>query len=174
MQDQFLPLTRDNYQQYKTLGDKTLVQLSEPMLHWQYNEQSLSVATIIKHLHGNMLSRFTDFLSSDGEKEWRQRDEEFIAEKECREIIVKQWEEGWAVLFRALEPLTENNLQKTVLIRNEPHTVMSALCRQLTHYVSHIGQIIVIAKMCLGKGWQTLFIARGGSKDFNARMFAKK
>ncbi len=173
MQDQFLFLVRAQFRQYKILGDKTLVQLSEPMLRWQYNEESLSIATIIKHLHGNMLSRFTDFLTSDGEKEWRQRDEEFIAGFEVKEKIVQQWEDGWVVLFMALDPLTENDLQKTVLIRNEPHTVMSALCRQLTHYISHIGQIIVIAKMCLGKDWQTLSIVPGGSKDFNAKMSAK-
>ncbi len=150
------------------------MQLTEPMLHWQYNEQSLSIATIVKHLHGNMLSRFTDFLTTDGEKEWRQRDEEFIADRSSRIKILQQWEEGWTILFKALETLKENDLQKTVFIRNEPHTVMSAICRQLTHYVSHIGQIIFIAKMCLGKEWQTLSIAPGRSKDFNAVMFAKK
>ncbi|MBK7009845.1 MAG: DUF1572 family protein [Saprospiraceae bacterium] len=161
------------YHYYKSLGDKTLERLTDEELNWQYNKESNSVAIIVKHMWGNMLSRWTDFLSSDGEKEWRDRDGEFDTGHLTKEKIMEMWEEGWACVFKALEPLSDTDMQKIVYIRNEGHTVEEAIQRQLAHYAYHVGQIVFVGKMIKDTDWASLSIARNKSKDFNEGKFAR-
>lgn len=157
---------------YKMLGEKAMAQVSEEALFWHYNEESNSIAIMVQHLHGNMLSRWTDFLTTDGEKVWRQRDQEFTAVVQTREAVMVLWEAGWKVFQEALEGLTEEDLTRMIYIRNQGHTVMDAINRQLAHYPYHIGQIVFIAKMCAGT-WSTLSIAKGQSGAYNANKFAQ-
>lgn len=141
-------------------------------LFWHPHEESNSIAVIVKHLWGNMLSRWTDFLHSDGEKKWRNRDEEFVGDLQSREEIMQKWEEGWACLFNALEGLTEEDREKIVYIRNQGHTVTEAILRQLAHYASHIGQIVFLGKLLVGHQWESLSIPRNKSAGYNAEKFA--
>lgn len=152
---------------YKKLGDKAFDQLSEADFHYRPNEVSNSIATIIQHMAGNMLSRWTNFLTEDGEKEWRQRDEEFAIHNYSKQELLALWEKGWTCFLQALESLTENDLLKTVTIRHEPLTVIDAINRQLAHYPHHVGQILYVAKMIKGAGWQYLSIAPGQSEAYN-------
>lgn len=145
---------------YKSLGENTFAQLCDEELFWQYNEDSNSIAVIVKHLWGNMLSRWTDFLISDGEKEWRKRDEEFINDIKDKKELISKWDSGWRCLFNSLNELDEKDLNKTVYIRNKKHTVVEALNRQLTHYAYHIGQIVFIGKMLKGNVWKSLSIPK--------------
>ena len=156
--------------QYKSLGEKAIEQIPDEKIFWQYNPETNSIAIIVKHLAGNMLSRFTDFLTSDGEKKWRNRDDEFENEVLTREKLLKLWDEGWKCVFNALNRLSNEDLRKKVFIRNEEHTVVDAINRQLAHYASHIGQIIFIGKMVAGSDWQTLSIPKNTSRQFNVRM----
>ena len=160
------------YLYYKSLGDKTLERLTDEQLNWQYNDDSNSVAIIVKHMWGNMLSRWTDFLTSDGEKEGRDRDGEFDPGHLTKEKILEKWDEGWACVFKALEPLTDGDMQKIVYIRNEVHTVEEAVQRQLAHYAYHVGQMVFLGKMIKGSAWSSLSIARNKSKEFNEGKFA--
>jgi len=146
MNDSYLDSARKQFQYYKMLGDKTFAQVSDQDLFWQYNDDSNSIATIVKHLWGNMLSRWTDFLTSDGEKPWRERDAEFENDWTTREQVIDRWNEGWNCLFQALNTLTPDDLQKEIFIRNQGHTVMEAINRQLAHYPYHVGQIVFIGK----------------------------
>ena len=157
---------------YKMLGEKTFDQLTDEQLFWRHNDESNSIATIVKHLWGNMLSRWTDFLTTDGEKKWRKRDAEFENAISDKTQVLKLWNEGWNVCLTTLRSLTADDLDKTVYIRNQGHTVMDAINRQLAHYPYHIGQIVHIGKMCAGK-WTSLSIPRGNSRQFNAAKFAK-
>jgi len=163
----YIPSAINQFTQYKTLAEKTIIQVPDEKINWQYNPETNSIAIIVKHLSGNMLSRFTDFLSSDGEKKWRNRDGEFENEILSRDQLMVVWDKGWNCLFSVLNVLTENDLTKKVLIRNEEHTVMEAINRQLTHYASHIGQIIYIGKMVCNADWKTLSIPRNASAEFN-------
>jgi len=158
---------------YKEIGDKTLVQLSEEEMFWQYNEESNSVAIIIKHIAGNMLSRWTNFLSEDGEKNWRNRDLEFDNSFESKTEVLEYWEKGWECLFSALSQITDENINSTIYIRGEAHSVLDAVLRQLAHYPYHVGQIIYVGKMMKNTDWQTLSIARNKSADFNQQMKSK-
>lgn len=158
---------------YKSLGEKTFAQVTDEQLFWQYNEESNSIAIIVKHLWGNMLSRWTDFLTTDGEKEWRQRDAEFENDINTRQALLDKWNEGWVCLLNTLDSLTEDDLQKTVYIRNQAHTVTAAINRQLAHYPYHIGQIVFIGKMATGGQWTSLSIPKGGSQQFNQQKFAQ-
>lgn len=148
-----------------------MAQIPEEKLFWQINEESNSIGSITKHLWGNMRSRFTDFLTSDGEKSWRNREAEFDNDRESREQLMNRWNEGWDCLFHALEPLQEEDLYTTVYIRNEKHTVMEAINRQLTHYAYHVGQIVFLGKIITGPDWKSLSIPRGLSDRFNAEKF---
>ena len=159
---------------YRMLGEKAMAQVADEVLFWQYNAESNSIAVIVSHLAGNMLSRFTDFLHSDGEKPWRNRDAEFEVRTSNREELMKQWNAGWECLQRALESLTEADLERMVYIRNDGHTVAEAINRQLAHYPYHIGQIVFIAKMAANDNWETLSIARNRSNDYNARKFSQE
>jgi hypothetical protein len=169
----YLTSTRKQFEYYKMLGEKTFAQLTDEQLFWQYNEESNSIAMIVKHLWGNMLSRWTDFLTSDGEKEWRQRDAEFENDIVGREELINKWNEGWRCLFSALDSLTPDDLSKEIYIRNEGHSVVEAINRQLAHYPYHVGQIVFIGKMACDTSWTSLTIPRGNSKAFNQDMFAK-
>lgn len=131
---------QEQFKYYKNLGEKTFNQLPDEALFWQYNKMSNSIAIIVKHLWGNMLSRWTDFLTSDGEKQWRKRDEEFENGLKDRKELLAKWEEGWACLFESLNTLSKDDLSKTIYILNKKHTVTEAINRQLTHYSYHIGQ----------------------------------
>jgi hypothetical protein len=158
---------------YKQLGEKTFDQLTDEQLFWQYNAESNSVAMIVQHLHGNMLSRFTDFLTSDGEKDWRNRDSEFEVVIKSREELLSKWNEGWECVLSAIKPLTQDDLHKIVRIRGEEHTVEEAINRQLAHYPYHIGQIVFIAKMLANDQWHSLSIPKGKSAAFNDKMFGR-
>jgi len=159
---------------YKDLGDKTFVQLEEKDFHFQPNEASNSIAIIIQHLAGNMLSRFTNFLTEDGEKEWRQRDAEFDEQQLSKEKLIEHWEKGWQVVFGALQSLTENDLLKTIYIRSEALSVVDAINRQLAHYPHHVGQIVYIGKIIKNDQWKSLSIPKNQSAVFNRQMNEKK
>ncbi len=156
----YLTSARKQFEYYKQLGEKTFAQLTDEQLFWQYNEESNSIAMIVKHLCGNMLSRWTDFLTSDGEKEWRQRDAEFESYFTTREELLNRWNEGWDCLFKALDSMTIDDLGKEIYIRNESHTVLAAINRQLAHYPYHIGQIVYIGKMVCDAKWTSLSIPK--------------
>lgn len=159
---------------YKMLGEKAMEQLQEEQLFWQYNEESNSIAVLVHHIAGNMLSRFTDFLTTDGEKPWRNRDAEFTNPFHSRREVTEYWNKGWDCLVSALDQLTEADLEKIIYIRNDGHTVTEALNRQLAHYPYHIGQMVFIAKMLKNEDWQTLSIARNRSSDYNYRKFSQE
>src|SRR6185369_6118651 len=150
----------------KSNAEKALAQLADEDFHYQPDPESNNIAIIMKHLAGNMLSRFNDFLTTDGEKPNRQRDNEFIDDMPSREYLVKTWNQGWDCLFNALNELKEDDLLKTVYIRNEPHTVIRALQRQLSHYAYHCGQLVYLAKQIRGADFKTLSIPRGESAKY--------
>ncbi|WP_219928775.1 DUF1572 family protein [Flavobacterium album] len=168
----YLESTIKQFEYYKLLGDKTFAQLPDEKLFWQYNEDSNSIATIVKHLWGNMLSRWTDFLTTDGEKEWRDRDGEFENSIATKEEMLQKWDSGWKVFLDTLKSLKDEDLSKIIYIRNQGHTVMEAINRQLAHYPYHIGQIVFIGKMAAGK-WEWLSIPKGNSKEFNSQKFSQ-
>ena len=173
MTQEYLESVKKQFAYYQLLGEKTFAQLSDNQLFWQYNEESNSIASIVKHLWGNMRSRWTDFLSSDGEKQWRDREAEFVNDIKDRADLMCKWQEGWNCLFAALDSLTENNFNTILYIRNQGHTVMEAINRQLAHYPYHIGQIVFIGKMALNDQWSSLSIPRGNSKAYNADKFSQ-
>ena len=153
---------------YKELGEKTFEQLDEKDLHYLPTSESNSIAVIVQHLTGNMLSRFTNFLTEDGEKEWRQRDDEFEIHDLSKLQIIELWNKGWQCCFDALEALTENDLMTIIYIRKEPLTVVDAVNRQLAHYPYHIGQIVYIGRMIKDKAWKNLSIPKGQSLQYNS------
>jgi hypothetical protein len=157
------------FTQYKNLGEKAMNQVPDDTLYWQYNPESNSMAMIVKHLAGNMLSRFTDFLTSDGEKSWRNRDAEFENEEITRDELMALWEKGWNCLFDALKNLSPEDLSGKILIRKEEHTVMEAINRQLTHYAYHVGQIVFVGKMTSDSNWKSLSIPKRASREFNSK-----
>lgn len=155
----------------KDLAERAIAQVRDEDLFATLDEESNSIAIIMKHMAGNMRSRWTDFLISDGEKPDRNRDTEFVIEEgDTRDRILEGWNAGWRSLFEALAPLTDADLGRTVLIRGEPHSVMEAINRQLTHYAYHVGQIVFLAKHFAANNWQSLSIARRKSEEFNAAM----
>jgi hypothetical protein len=155
---------------YKELGDKTISRLNDAQLHFQPTEESNSIAIIIQHLSGNMLSRWTDFLTTDGEKEWRNRDAEFEIKNLSGKQLMDKWEEGWACCLTAIGSLKEDDLLTTIYIRSEGLLVTDAINRQLAHYPYHVGQIIYIGRMILNKEWENLSIPKNKSQDFNRAM----
>ncbi|MBB5638490.1 hypothetical protein HDF26_001105 [Pedobacter cryoconitis] len=162
------------FEYYRMLGEKTFNQLKEEDLFWRYNEDSNSIAIIVNHLYGNMLSRWTDFLNTDGEKSWRNRDQEFDEAITDKETLLLKWNEGWDCLLGALNALDEADLDKIVYIRNDGHTITDAINRQLAHYPYHIGQIVFIGKMLANNNWQSLSIPKGNSQKYNEEKFAKE
>ena len=173
MTTDYIESARKQFEYYKLLGEKTFAQLPDEKLFWQYNSESNSIAIIVKHLWGNMMSRWTDFLTTDGEKEWRNRDAEFENDINSREELLTKWNEGWACLFKALASITPDNIHQEIFIRNQGHTVIEAINRQLAHYPYHIGQIVFIGKMACDSNWNTLSIAKGDSGKYNADKFSK-
>lgn len=173
MTNDYLDSVKKQFEYYKMLGEKTFAQLPDDKLFWQYNEKSNSIATIVKHLWGNMLSRWTDFLTTDGEKEWRDRDSEFYNDIATRQELLDNWESGWESLFKALNSLTQDDLQKEIYIRNQGHTITEAINRQLAHYPYHIGQIVFIGKMVCNNIWTSLSIPKDNSNTYNADKFSK-
>lgn len=172
MNSEYLESVIKQFEYYKQLGERTFVQIPDEKLFWQYNEDSNSIATIVKHLSGNMLSRWTDFLTSDGEKEWRNRDGEFENDISEKQEMLDKWNDGWKVFLNSLRSLNGEDLSKIIYIRNQGHTVMEAINRQLAHYPYHIGQIVFIGKMCAEK-WNSLSIPKGDSMQYNADKFSK-
>lgn len=155
------------FQRYETLGRKTMEQISDDDLFHQPAPEVNSIAVTVKHMHGNMMSRWTDFMTTDGEKEWRERDGEFEDTLRTREGIYDLWTEGWNLVFETLENLREAQLEEKVIIRGEEHTVIEATNRQLCHYAYHVGQMVQIGKMRIGEEWESLSIPRGKSAEFN-------
>jgi hypothetical protein len=160
----------EEFRDMKALADKAVAQVSDEELFRAIDPESNSIAVIMKHLSGNMRSRWTDFLNSDGEKPDRRRDTEFELEAEDRRALEERWEEGWRLVFDAIEPLKAEDLMRKVTIRREPHTIVEAVNRQLAHYGEHVGQIIFLAKHLKSSAWKTLSIPRGQSAAFNKKM----
>lgn len=169
----YITSARKQFAYYKMLGEKTFSQLSDDQLFWKYNDESNSIAVIVQHLSGNMLSRWTDFFTTDGEKEWRNREEEFKEGDSSRLQMMRQWTSGWEALFNALDSVNADNIHTTVYIRNQGHTVTEAINRQLAHYPYHIGQIVFIGKMALNSRWSSLSIPKGASEAYNAEKFSQ-
>ena len=163
----------DEFQKIKKLADKAIEQLSDEQLHLTIGPESNSVAVIMRHMAGNMRSRWVDFMTSDGEKANRLRDQEFEDSAQSRAQLMAEWETGWQCVSDALTPLTDADLQRSVIIRGEPHSVYKAVSRQVAHYAGHAYQILFLAKHLLGPAWKTLSIPRGQSEEFNRRMLAK-
>lgn len=145
---------------YRSMAEKAMAQMEDEKLFWQYNSESNSVAVIVKHLAGNMLSRWTDIFNTDGEKEWRNRDAEFENEPVSRAELMAVWDEGWDRFLGTLNSLNKSDLERIIYIRNEPHTVIDAMNRQLAHYAYHVGQIVYIGKMVADENWKSLSIPR--------------
>ncbi len=163
------------FRSYKTLGERAIAQARDEDLFVTLDPEANSIALIVKHLWGNMRSRWTDFLTSDGEKPDRHRDSEFVPDEGLtRADVLRRWAEGWQLVFNAIEPLQPEDLERTVMIRGEPHTVMQAINRQLAHYAQHIGQIVFLAKHLRSSEWQSLSIPRGQSETFNKDMSARR
>ena len=173
MGNDYLQSSIKQFEYYKFLGEKAIAQLPDDKLFWQYNEASNSIAIIVQHLSGNMLSRWTECLTTDGEKDWRDRDGEFESVVITKKDLLNKWNQGWNCLLSALRQLKDEDLQKIIYIRNQGHTVMEAINRQLAHYPYHVGQIVYIAKMATDNDWQSLTIPKGASQSFNAEKFAK-
>ena len=168
--ESYLQLATREFKRLKALADGAMSQITPDQFFAAASEDDNSIAVIVKHVAGNLLSRWTDLLTSDGEKPDRNRDSEFeIAAGDTHQVLMSQWESGWAALFSALEPLTDSDLERAITIRGEPHTVLQAINRQLTHYAYHVGQIVYLAKHHAGKSWRSLSIPKGKSAEFNAR-----
>ena len=154
----------------KSLAERAMAQVTDDQLTQTLDPESNSIAVIVKHMAGNMRSRWTDFLTTDGEKPDRNRDSEFEAPPSTRPALMETWESGWRWVFAALEPLTEADLARTVYIRTEPHSVMQAINRQIAHYAGHVGQIVFLAKHFRSTEWKTLSIPRGKSAAFSLKV----
>lgn len=170
---EYLTVVQERFVQVKELGDKTIAQLTQEETHWKLNEASNSIAIIMKHMSGNMISRWTDFLTTDGEKSTRNRDAEFTEEKISKEVLLTLWEKGWQTLLQTIEGLTNDDLLKTVTIRGEKHTVIEAIERQMAHYAYHVGQIVYIGKQIKNEQWDTLSIAKGQSESYLQKQLKK-
>jgi hypothetical protein len=172
--ESYLESVKKQFLYYKMLGEKAIDQLEPTQLFIAVNEDTNSIATIIKHISGNMLSRWTDFLTSDGEKEWRNRDAEFENDLLSKEEVLEIWNKGWNCLENALESLKPEQLSDIIYIRNEGHTVIEAINRQLAHYPYHVGQIVFYAKQLKNSEWHSLSIPKNKSGNYNAEKFAKE
>lgn len=161
------------FEYYKMLAEKAIEQCEEKKLFIQHHDNDNSIGIIVKHMSGNMLSRWTDFLTTDGEKEWRKRDDEFENDIDTKKQLMEYWNQGWSCLFTALQNLTSEDMEKTVYIRNQGHSVAEAIYRQMMHYAYHVGQIVFIAKFFKENDWQSLSIPKGASNSFNADKFSE-
>ncbi|CAL2103247.1 conserved protein of unknown function [Tenacibaculum sp. 190130A14a] len=159
---------------YKGLGDQTFSQLSDEQLFHQVNKESNSIAIIAKHIAGNMLSRWTNFFTEDGEKEWRNRDDEFINTFASREEVLTYWEKGWNIFLNTIQSLKDEDLERIIYIRNQGHTVTEAINRQICHYPYHIGQIVFLGKLLKNDTWNSLSIPKNNSKAYNQEKFSEQ
>jgi len=166
----FIAATRSEFRKIRGMAEKALAQLGDDELYYHLSADQNCIAVIMSHLAGNMRSRFTDFLTSDGEKAWRNRDAEFIEERTSRDALVASWEDGWTRLFSTLASLQPGDLIRTITVRGEPMSVVEAFHRQIAHYGYHVGQIVLLAKHIRGDQWHTLTIPLGGTEEFNRRM----
>lgn len=173
MEARYLESAIKQFQYYRQLGDRTFEQVEDEQLFWAPNAQSNSIAVIVGHMQGNMLSRWTNFLTEDGEKSWRTRDAEFEARIADRQELLRCWNQGWDCVFEAIEELTDQDMGRIIYIRNQGHTVAEAINRQLCHYAYHVGQITYLGRMQLGERWSSLSIPKGASKAYNAEKFSK-
>lgn len=164
---EYLSAIRNAFESNKRLADRAVEQVPDDKLRTALDANTNSIAVIVKHIAGNLISRWTDFLTTDGEKPWRNRDDEFVDSFRNRAELLEYWERGWACLLTALKNLKPEDLEKTVAIRGEPHSVPLALERSLGHTCYHIGQIVQVARIHAGENWNTLTIPRGGSEQFN-------
>ena len=160
------------FRSYKRMGEGAIAQVSDEQLFATLDPEMNSIAIIVKHLAGNMRSRWTDFLTSDGEKPHRNCDTEFEAPPQIRDEVMRLWNEGWKCVFAALEPLAEADMSRSVVIRGETHSVMQAINRQIGHYACHVGQIVFLAKHLQHTKWQSLSVPRGKSEEFNRKVTA--
>ncbi len=167
LEKDIIRIIRQNFNSYKVLADRTFVQLSEQNFHYKPDETANSVAIIIKHMNGNLKSRFTDFFTTDGEKPDRNRDMEFNEDNSTKGVLLNDWENSWKILFDLMNTLTPEDLSKKITIRTEEHSVLEALNRQVAHYAYHVGQIVFLGKLILKEQWINLSIARGKSQEFN-------
>ncbi len=170
----YLENVSKEFHYYKSLGEKTMDQLSDTELNWTVNEESNSIATIVNHLSGNMLSRWTNIFKEDGEKSWRNRDQEFINAAMDKDTVLNHWNKGWDCFFDTFHQLDATDLNRIIYIRNQGHSVQEALNRQLAHYAYHIGQLVFLGKLIKNTNWQSLSIPKGNSGDFNASKFSKE
>lgn len=173
MPNSYLNSIQQQFEYYKSLGEKTFEQLSEEELFWKSDQEGNSIAVIVKHMVGNMLSRWTNFLREDGEKSWRDRDGEFENSFNSKDDLYVAWNQGWACLFEALNQINNEDLESIVYIRNQGHTVTEAINRQLSHYSYHVGQIVFIGRMLQKENWISLSIPKNESKAYNKEKFAK-
>nr|WP_142785675.1 DUF1572 family protein [Changchengzhania lutea] len=171
MKSSYLISAKKQFKYYKRLGDQTFDQLSFDELQNDISKNANSISVIVKHMVGNMLSRWTNFLTEDGEKEWRQRDSEFENTYLSKEEILTAWDKGWKTLFHTLNDLTDEHLEHMVYIRNQGHSVTEAINRQLCHYSYHVGQIVFLGKLLKGPEWQSLSIPKGESSTYNMEKF---
>lgn len=162
-----------SFRNYKKLAERAIEQVSDEEFFATIDEEANSIAVVVKHIAGNLRSRWTDFLTTDGEKDFRDRDTEFEITLDTRESLMEFWETSWQTLFDAIEPLATDDFSRTVTIRGQPHTVVEAINRQLTHYAYHIGQIVLLAKHFRSTEWKTLSVPKNRSADFN-RFLAEK
>ena len=162
--------SRSILRQYKSLAEAAIAQVGDALLTFTLDAESNSIAIIVKHMAGNMRSRWTDFLTADGEKPDRNRDSEFEAPPSTRAELMRLWESGWQCVFGALEPLSDIDLTRTVYLRTEPHSVMQAINRQIAHYAYHVGQIVFLAKHFQSNNWKSLSVPRGKSAEFNVKV----
>jgi len=172
--DSYLNSVKKQFLYYKMLGEKAMSQLQPEQLFVAVNEDTNSIATIVKHLSGNMLSRWTDFLTTDGEKEWRNRDSEFENDLQTKEAVMTLWNKGWNCFFDALDSIQSEQLSTIIYIRNEGHTVVEAINRQLAHYPYHIGQIVFYAKQLKTSEWESLSIPKNKSNSYNETKFGQE
>ena len=172
IENEYLRVIKEQFISIKNLGDKTITQLSDEDIQWALNEESNSIAIIVKHLSGNMVSRWTNFLQSDGEKPDRNREQEFVNTISSKLELIEIWEKGWSVLLEVLNQLTEKDLLRNVTIRGESHSVIEAIERQLAHYAYHIGQIVYIGKQIKGENWESLSIPKGKSEEYLQQMLS--
>lgn len=171
--EHFLQNIISEFKRYKDLGDRCFEQLSDTDIHWRLNEESNSIAIVVKHMVGNMLSRWTNFLTEDGEKSWRKRDTEFTDPYLNKTEMTEAWDKGWHCVFEAMDTIDMSNFNQDVFIRAEKHSIPEALNRQLAHYAYHTGQIVMIAKIIKGSTWKPLTIPKGKSEAFNKSKFGK-
>ena len=170
----FIQSSRKEFLRYKTMAEKTFAQLSDKQLLHTYHPEDNSIAQIAKHIIGNMNSRWTNFLTEDGEKSWRQRDTEFEKPYTTKEELLAAWESGWQLVFSALDSINSENFSTPVTIRREPHSIMEAVQRQVAHYASHVGQIVFLGKSIKGDAWESLSIPKGQSEAFNQKYYKEQ